>query len=238
MAKQVSFYFTRRLRFLKLKDTYLNRRTVCYLPNISSEMVKPSSAGGGTNLASCAVAAVFIVFAIIAAVTVYLTVFRPRDPEISVTNVKVPSFSVANSSVSFSYSQLSSVRNPNRAAFSHYNNRIELFYYGNRIGFIFIPAGEIEPGQTKRMDASFSVDSFPLASSSASRVSAADFQRPGSGLVVGEESRAGSTVEIESKLEMSGRVRVLGLFTHRIAAKCNCRIAISTVDGSIVAVRC
>ncbi|RID78587.1 hypothetical protein BRARA_A01397 [Brassica rapa] len=173
MAKQVSFYFTRRLRFLKLKDTYLNRRTVCYLPNISSEMVKPSSAGGGTNLASCAVAAVFI-----------------------------------------------------------------LFYYGNRIGFIFIPAGEIEPGQTKRMDASFSVDSFPLASSSASRVSAADFQRPGSGLVVGEESRAGSTVEIESKLEMSGRVRVLGLFTHRIAAKCNCRIAISTVDGSIVAVRC
>ncbi|KAG2240358.1 hypothetical protein Bca52824_090848 [Brassica carinata] len=203
-------------------------------------MAKPSSGGGGTNLASCAVAAIFIVFAIIAAVTVYLTVFRPRDPEISVTNVNVPSFSVANSSVSFSYSQLSSVRNPNRAAFSHYNNRIQLFYYGNRIGFIFVPAGEIEPGQTKKMAADFSVDSFPLASS-ASRVSAGDFQRPGSGFgtgLMGEESRAGSTVEIESRLEMAGRVRVLGLFTHQIAAKCNCRIAISTVDGSIVAVRC
>ncbi|KAJ4913019.1 Late embryogenesis abundant (LEA) hydroxyproline-rich glycoprotein family [Raphanus sativus] len=196
-------------------------------------MAKPSS-GGGTNLASCAVAAVFIVFAIIALVTVYLTVFRPRDPEISVTNVRVPSFSVANGSVSFTYSQLSSVRNPNRAAFSHYDNRVQLFYYGNRIGFIFVPAGEIEPGQTKRMAADFSVESFPLAASSASRISAADF---GTGLV-GEESRAGSTVEIESKLEMAGRVRVLGLFTHRIAARCNCRIAISTVDGSIVAVRC
>lgn len=88
------------------------------------------------------------------------------------------------------------------------------------------------------MAANFSVDSFPLVSS-ASRISAADFQRSGFGTgLVGEESRAGSTVEIESKLEMAGRVRVLGLFTHQIAAKCNCRIAISTVDGSIVAVRC
>uniref|UniRef100_A0A1J3E8F0 Late embryogenesis abundant protein LEA-2 subgroup domain-containing protein n=1 Tax=Noccaea caerulescens TaxID=107243 RepID=A0A1J3E8F0_NOCCA len=201
-------------------------------------MAKHSSSSGRTNLASCAVATVFIVFLIIAAVAVYLTVFRPRDPEISVTNVKVPSFSVANSSVSFTFSQFSAVRNPNRAAFSHYNNKIQLFYYGNRIGFTFIPAGEIESGQTKRMYATFSVQSFPLSNS---QISAADFQRSGS--VVGTglaevDNRAGSTVEIESKLEMAGRVRVLGLFSHRIAAKSNCRIAISTSDGSIVAVRC
>ncbi|CAH2078122.1 unnamed protein product [Thlaspi arvense] len=196
-------------------------------------MAKPYSSSGRTNLASCAVATIFIVFVIIAAVTVYLTVFRPRDPEISVTNVKVPSFSVANSSVSFTFSQFSAVRNPNRAAFSHYNNKIQLFYYGNRIGFIFIPAGEIESGRTKRMSATFSVQSFPLAPS-ASRISAVDF---GAGLAE-VDKRGGSTVEIESKLEMAGRVRVLGLFTHGIAGKSNCRIAISTIDGSIVAVRC
>lgn len=206
--------------------------------HLLQKMAKPSSSSsssGRTNLASCAVATIFIVFLIIAAVTVYLTVFRPRDPEISVTNVKVPSFSVANSSVSFTFSQLSAVRNPNRAAFSHYNNKIQLFYYGNRIGFMFIPAGEIESGQTKRMSANFSVQSFPLT------VSAADFQRLGSGFETGLTEagiQIGSTVEIESKLEMAGRVRVLGLFTHRIAAKSNCRIAISTSDGSIVAVRC
>ncbi|ESQ54945.1 hypothetical protein EUTSA_v10026760mg [Eutrema salsugineum] len=203
-------------------------------------MAKSSSSSGRTNLASCAVATSFIVLVIVAAVTVYLTVFRPRDPEISVTNVKVPSFSVANSSLSFTFSQFSAVRNPNRAAFSHYNNKIQLFYYRNRIGFIFIPAGEIESGRTKRMSATFSVQSFPLAPST-SQISAADYQRSGSvygtGLVEADK-RAGSTVEIESKLEMAGRVRVLGLFTHRIAAKSNCRIAISTSDGSIVAVRC
>ncbi|AEE84829.1 putative Late embryogenesis abundant protein, LEA_2 subgroup [Arabidopsis thaliana] len=182
-----------------------------------------------SNLASCAVATLFIVFLIIAALTVYLTVFRPRDPEISVTSVKVPSFSVANSSVSFTFSQFSAVRNPNRAAFSHYNNVIQLFYYGNRIGYTFVPAGEIESGRTKRMLATFSVQSFPLAAASSSQISAAQFQN---------SDRSGSTVEIESKLEMAGRVRVLGLFTHRIAAKCNCRIAISSSDGSIVAVRC
>lgn len=83
------------------------------------------------------------------------------------------------------------------------------------------------------MAASFSVESFPLAAS-ASRISADDF---GTGLVEAD-SRVGSTVEIESKLEMAGRVRVLGLFTHQIVAKSSCRIAISTSDGSIVAVRC
>ncbi|XP_010439110.1 PREDICTED: uncharacterized protein LOC104722609 [Camelina sativa] len=195
-----------------------------------------------SNLASCAVATLFIVFLIIAALTVYLTVFRPRDPEISVTSVKVPSFSVSNGSVSFTYSQFSAVRNPNRAAFSHYNNVIQLFYYGNRIGSTFIPAGEIESGQTKRMSADFSVQSFPLAVASASQISAAGFRNLGSGGygtgLVELDNRSGSTVEIESKLEMAGRVRVLGLFTHRIAAKCNCRIVISTSDGSIVAVRC
>ncbi|KFK28949.1 hypothetical protein AALP_AA7G069600 [Arabis alpina] len=197
-------------------------------------MAKPSSSSsssGRTNLASCAVATAFIFFLIITALTVYLTVFRPKDPEIFVTNVKIPSFSVVNSSVSFTFAQLSAVRNPNRAAFSHYNNKIQLFYYGNRIGFIFIPAGEIESGGTKRMSVNFNVDSLPLT------VSAADFQRFGSGLTVAD-NRIGSTVEIESKLEMAGRVRVLGLFTHRIAAKSNCRIAISTSDGSIIAVRC
>ncbi|CAN8325728.1 unnamed protein product [Cochlearia groenlandica] len=196
-----------------------------------AKQASSSSSSGRTNLASCAVATVFIVFVIIAAFTVYLTVFRPRDPEISVKNVKIPSFSVANSSLSFTYTQFSAVRNPNRAVFSHYNNRIQLFYFGNRIGFIFIPAGEIEPGQSKRMSASFNVQSFPLAGS-ASRISAVDFERSGS--VFG----TGLTVEIESKLEIAGRVRVLGLFTHRIAAKSNCRIAISAVDGKIVAVRC
>ncbi|CAL9226639.1 unnamed protein product [Arabidopsis halleri] len=185
-----------------------------------------------SNLASCAVATLFIVFLLIAALTVYLTVFRPRDPEIFVTNVKVPSFSVANGSVSFTFSQFSAVRNPNRAAFSHYNNIIQLFYYGNRIGYTFVPAGEIQSGRTKRMLATFSVQSFPLAVASNSQI---EFQNFGSGLA---EDRSGSTVEIESKLEMAGRVRVFGLFTHRIAAKCNCRIAISTSDGSIVAVRC
>ncbi|KAF2564609.1 hypothetical protein F2Q70_00015825 [Brassica cretica] len=53
-----------------------------------------------------------------AAITVYLTVSRPRD------NRQGPLSSVANSSVSFTYSQFSSVRNSNLTAFSHYKNRI------------------------------------------------------------------------------------------------------------------
>ena len=195
-------------------------------------MAKPHDrrrSSGRTNLASCAVATVFLLILLVVLLVVYFTVFKPKDPKISVNAVQLPSFAVSNNTANFSFSQYVAVRNPNRAAFSHYNNVIQLFYYGNRIGYTFVPAGEIESGRTKRMLATFSVQSFPLAAASSSQISAAQFQN---------SDRSGSTVEIESKLEMAGRVRVLGLFTHRIAAKCNCRIAISSSDGSIVAVRC
>ncbi|CAF1907122.1 unnamed protein product [Brassica oleracea var. botrytis] len=59
-----------------------------------------------------------------AAITVYLTVSRPRDSVVLRHNRQGPLSSVANSSVSFTYSQFSSVRNSNLTAFSHYKNRI------------------------------------------------------------------------------------------------------------------
>ncbi|KAJ0256495.1 hypothetical protein HA466_0094460 [Hirschfeldia incana] len=48
------------------------------------EMVKPSSSSsGGTNLYSCTVVTIFIIpAAIMAVVTIYLTVFGPRDPAV------------------------------------------------------------------------------------------------------------------------------------------------------------
>ncbi|XP_010529640.1 PREDICTED: uncharacterized protein LOC104806437 [Tarenaya hassleriana] len=197
-------------------------------------MAKPPSCCTCTNLASCIVATVFIIAVIVAAVTVYLIVFRPRDPEISVTGVKLPLFSVTNNSVSFTFSEFASVRNPNRAVFSHYNSKIQLFYFGKRVGFMFIPAGEIRSGRTKHMSASFSVDSLSLAMVASAE--AARFQ--GSGPVIDAGNRVGPAMEIETDLEITGRVRVLRFMTHRVAAKSKCRITIATADGSIAAVRC
>ncbi|KAF7828131.1 Late embryogenesis abundant protein [Senna tora] len=161
-------------------------------------MTKPQRPSGRTNLASCIVATIFLIFLIIVVLIVYFTVFKPQDPKISVSAIQLPSFAVSNGSVNFTFSQYSSVRNPNRAVFSHYDSSLQLLYSGTQVGFMFIPAGKIDSGRTIFMAASFSVQSFPLSTP------ASTFGPPlaADGL---NGPRIGPTLEIESRMEMAGR---------------------------------
>ncbi|ESQ28902.1 hypothetical protein EUTSA_v10023571mg [Eutrema salsugineum] len=346
-------------------------------------MAKPH--GGGrrrpsnrTNLASCAVATVFLLFLLAVLLIVYFTVFKPKDPKISVNAVQLPSFAVSNNTANFTFSQYVAVRNPNRAVFSHYDSSIQLLYSGNQVGFMFIPAGKIDSGRTQYMAATFTVQSFPISppppSSALATVSAAvipdspampgppdftvtpgspkipdspdfpgdpetpdfpgnpgtpsfprnpgspDFpgnsgspilpRNPGSpefsgngnppripgspvfqgnpgsrsmgppgfpgigappgfpgtgappgfpgtgappgfsggtGPTLGDgyanpgfgyASRVGPTMEIESKMELVGRVKVLHVFTHHVVAKSDCRVTVSITDGSVLGFHC
>ncbi|KAK7399100.1 hypothetical protein VNO78_10275 [Psophocarpus tetragonolobus] len=194
---------------------------------------RPRPPSGRTNLASCVVATIFLIFIIMVVLIVYYTVFKPQDPKIAVNAVQLPSFSVVNGSVNFTFSQYASVRNPNRAAFSHYDSSLELLYSGTQVGFMFIPAGQIDAGRTQYMAATFSVHSFPLA---APRLGPTFANGDGVGFNYG--LRVQPTLEIESKLEMAGRVRVLHFFTHHVYAKAGCRVAIAVTDGSVLAFHC
>ncbi|XP_021894857.1 uncharacterized protein LOC110812393 [Carica papaya] len=198
---------------------------------------RPNS--GRTNLASCIVATIFLIFLLIIILIVYFTVFKPKDPKISVTAVQLPSFSVSNNTVSFTFSQYVTVNNPNRAVFSHYDSTIQLLYSGGQVGFMFIPAGKIQAGQTQYMAATFAVQSFPLGAA-ASAAQAATFAGPvPTGLGgPGYPYRVGPTLEIESRMEMAGRVRVLHFFTHHVEAKAECRVAIAVSDGSVLGFHC
>ncbi|KAL1355706.1 hypothetical protein HN51_007699 [Arachis hypogaea] len=190
---------------------------------------------GGTNLASCLVATIFLIFILIAIFLVYFILFRPQDPKIAVSAVQLPSFSfsASNATANFTFSQYASVTNPNRATFSHYDSSLQLLYSGNQVGFMFIPAGTIEAQTTKYMAATFHVQSFPLSpSSQALSVGPAAVS---SGGVIG---RVGPALEMESRISMAGRVRVLHLFSHHVEAKTRCRIAVLVTDGSIIGFHC
>ncbi|KAE8649211.1 hypothetical protein Csa_014987 [Cucumis sativus] len=176
---------------------------------------------GRTNLASCVVATVFLIFLIIVILIVFFTVFKPQDPKIAVSAVQLPSFSVANGTINFTFSQYVSVKNPNKASFSHYDSSLQLLYSGSQIGFMFIPAGKIDAGQTQYMAATFSVQSFPLAAPVASVGAGPTFSEGMNGY------RVGPILEIESKMDMAGRVRVLHFFTHHVEATSSCRVAIA-----------
>ncbi|CAN0908840.1 hypothetical protein LINGRAHAP2_LOCUS25493 [Linum grandiflorum] len=45
-------------------------------------------------------------------------------------------------------------------------------------------------------------------------------------------------MEIESRIRMVGRVRVLNFFTHHVEAKSGCRVAIAVTDGSVLGFHC
>ncbi|XP_068667260.1 uncharacterized protein [Aristolochia californica] len=185
-------------------------------------MNKPHSSSGRTNLASCIVATIFLIFVAIIILIVFFTLFKPRDPKIAVNAIQLPAFSLANGTVNFTFSQYVSVRNPNRAVFSHYDSTLQLFYGGNRIGFMFIPAGKINAGRTVYMSATFSVDSFPFAGVSPASVGGFRYE----------------SMEIESKLKMEGRVRVLHFFTHQVEARSGCVVAVAVTDGSVLGFHC
>ncbi|KAI3453830.1 hypothetical protein Pfo_010493 [Paulownia fortunei] len=174
---------------------------------------------GRTNLASCILATIFLIFLVIIAFIVYFTIFKPKDPNITVNAVQLPAFSVANSTVSFTFSQYVTVNNPNRAVFTHYDSSLQLLYAGSQVGFMFIPAGKIAAGRTQYMAATFTVQSFPLS-------------------VSGQPESWVPSMEVESRLEMAGRVRVLHFFTHHVETRAECRVSISVSDGSVLGFHC
>ncbi|XP_020577750.1 uncharacterized protein LOC110022928 [Phalaenopsis equestris] len=170
---------------------------------------------GGTIIASCALAAGFIIIFAVGLTVVFFVLFRPRDPEIHISAVNLPQFSSANGTAKFYFAQNAAVRNPNRAAFSHYDSSLQVLYGGGQIGFMYIPAGEIAGGQTVYMSASFPISSFPLAASA-----------------------NGGIMEMESRMRVKGRVRVLMYFTHHIEATAGCRVGFSSTDGSVRGYEC
>ncbi|GLT47438.1 hypothetical protein SLA2020_211370 [Shorea laevis] len=201
---------------------------------------KPPS--GRTNLASCIVATIFLIFVVIIMLVVYFTVFKPNDPKISVNAIQLPSFSVTNDTVNFKISLYVTVKNPNRAAFSHYDSTVQLLHSGSQMGFMFIPAGKVQAGQTQDMSATFSVQSFPLAPKAAAAETTTVSGRiglpDGFNGFPSNAHPARATMEIESRMKMGGRVGVLHFFTHHVEAKSVCRVVIAVSDGSMLRFHC
>ncbi|KAI3689873.1 hypothetical protein L2E82_47843 [Cichorium intybus] len=188
----------------------------------------PPPPTGRTNLASCIVATIFLIFVTIIILIIFFTLFKPKNPTVAVTAVQLPSFTIANTntSVTFTISHYIAVNNPNRGVFTHYDSSLQLLYAGNQVGFMFVPSGKIEARRTQYMAATFSVNSFPLSSV---------INRMPEGM---NGLRIGPSLEIETRMEMAGRVRVLHFFTHHVEATAKCKVAIAINGGSVLGFHC
>lgn len=202
------------------------------------------SSRGRTNLASCTVATVFLLILGAGAVAVYFLLFKPKAPKIAVDAVQFPTFSVSNGTVNFTYFQFVTVTNPNRDEFTHYDSSLQLVYSGQPVGLVFIPAGKIEGGRAQHMSAKFDVHSYPLPAVMAARV--AGMTGGGNGMVGGGGAGdgmvgpmvAGPTMEIETRMKLEGRVRVLKVFTHRVQSGVRCGVVVELSRGSVLGFHC
>ncbi|KAM3348373.1 hypothetical protein ACQJBY_021951 [Aegilops geniculata] len=177
-------------------------------------------------LASCLMAAAFLLFAAGGAATALFLLFRPQPPEIAVAAVRLPSFAAANGTVAFTFEQVASVRNPNRAPLAHFDSSLRVAYAGGEIGSIYIPAGLIDSGSTKHWSTTFAVPAFPAATPPPLDTSG---QQP---------AAAAAMMEVDSLLVVKGKVMVLRVLTHRVQASKVCRVGVSPIDGRVLGFRC
>uniref|UniRef100_A0ACD5TQ50 Uncharacterized protein n=1 Tax=Avena sativa TaxID=4498 RepID=A0ACD5TQ50_AVESA len=199
-------------------------------PSASSSSSSTSASG------SCVVAALFLLLAAGGAATALFLLFRPQAPAITVTAVQLPYFSFGNGTVTFTFQQLASVRNPNRAPLAHYDSSLHVGYAGSEVGSMYIPAGQIDGGRTQFMATSFAVPAFPFSSSPDTITVAASGPSPA--LAALERQQAPPVIEVDSLLVMKGRVTVFGMLTHHVETVKLCRIGVSPVDGRVLGFRC
>lgn len=89
------------------------------------------------------------------------------------------------------------------------------------------------------MSAKFAVQSFPIPARlppAVTTVATEDNLNPG-GTGLGMESSM-ATMEIETKMKLVGRVRVLKVFTHRVESGVNCGVVIEVKSGSVLGLHC
>lgn len=101
------------------------------------------------------------------------------------------------------------------------------------MGLVFIPAGKIDGGRTQHMSAKFDVQSYPLPAKLKADVSGGMI--PTTAVNVFDE---GPTMEVETRMKLVGRVRVLKVFTHRVDSGVKCGVMIQVSSGSVLGVRC
>lgn len=163
----------------------------------------------------CGCFATTIVLLGIVALVLALTVFRVKDPILTMNRVTLegidgdlgtPSHPV---SVNATLTADVSIENPNVASFIFAQSETDFYYAGETVGVAYAPAGEVGAGRTVRMNVTLDV----LADRVSPNVNATD-------LIFGQD------YNITSYTEITGRVNVLGIYKRNLDIKMHCSITL------------
>ncbi|CAM8966919.1 unnamed protein product [Rhodiola kirilowii] len=173
-----------------------------------------------------------IVVAIVLAIaiiflTLALTVFKPKDPKIAPNSVSLDHFALAldlprlrvvlNVTIRVDLS----VHNPNFVGMKYRNTTALVYYRDELVGEVPIPAGKIGAHDTQRMDVMLLVLADRLISNSNAYT----------------DVLAGS-IEFTTVTKISGKVKILNMFSIRVTATSTCAVVIDVRSGALSSSTC
>ncbi|CAL4961541.1 unnamed protein product [Urochloa decumbens] len=165
----------------------------------------------------CGCCATTVVLLGIAALVLALTVFKVKDPILTMNRVTlegvdgdlVDGTAGHPVSVNATLNADISIENPNVASFAFARSETDFYYAGETVGVAYAPRGEVGAGRTVRMNVTLDV----LADRISPNVNA-------TGLIFGQD------YDITSYTEITGRVSVLGIYKRDLDIKMNCSITL------------
>ncbi|CAM6116956.1 unnamed protein product [Calypogeia fissa] len=106
----------------------------------------------GSGRAWCAVILIALLIVVIVIVVLALTIFRVRDPEITVQSFQLMSFSLTylttGPQLSFILNVVVAVKNRNHASYKYHSSIAYIYYHGATVGSANVPAGEVKAEST------------------------------------------------------------------------------------------
>lgn len=168
----------------------------------------------------CGIPALVVAIVIIA---LSQTIFKFRDPDITLSEVRFSGVKVDYSkplspaSVNASLSANMNVYNPNHYNFKFTNSTIHVVYHDVMVGNISMPAGELQPGKSVALPALVTVGSLNLGSSMSNLY----------------QDVVKNQLPFAMRVDIPGRVNVVHLFKHDVVLEYHCDVTFWVGNSSM-----
>uniref|UniRef100_A0A0C9QMZ1 TSA: Wollemia nobilis Ref_Wollemi_Transcript_19987_1306 transcribed RNA sequence n=1 Tax=Wollemia nobilis TaxID=56998 RepID=A0A0C9QMZ1_9CONI len=175
----------------------------------------------------CGIMVGFTLVLAIVCIILAVTVFKVRNPRVTVNSVAVDGFHVKVDLMGFKLDanvtlDLNlSVKNRNKASFKFGNSTAQLYYRGTNVGEALIPAGKINADETINMNTTVKIDAGRLILN---------------GHLMGDVSSG--IFPLSTFTRISGRVNVLNIFKHHAVSSSFCNVSIAISNGTVVNEHC
>lgn len=177
----------------------------------------------------CISCGVFVIVLAIIIVALALTVFKTKDPKITLNSVAIDDIdskvdlSALAIHLNLTLTADVSIKNTNKAAsFKHGNSTTLMIYQGKTVGQAVMPAGKLEADKTARMNVSVTVFLDAFVSSASELIG----------------NRFAGSLNMSTRTQMAGRVTVLRLIKKHVTVLALCDITVDVSSMSTEVQKC